>query len=90
MVRGYILSKSQPYKQTTIPESCFLVATRSTYTPTSTPEQLKSNSVDLTMPLTMPPAVPEPAVLSDWEAWRDENTIEICEISVSTAGSALC
>lgn len=51
---------------------------------------MKSNSVDLTMPLNMPPAVPEPAVSSDWEAWRDENTIEVCEISVSTAGSALC
>ena len=41
------------------------------------------------MGLAMPPAAPEPAVSSEWETWRGENTIELCEVNITVQGYLL-
>ncbi|THH09465.1 hypothetical protein EW145_g1983 [Phellinidium pouzarii] len=70
-------------------ESSILVATHSSFVPSAASESTPSSTADLTMSLSMNPPILEPVVTSEWETWRDESIIEVCEVSISIQGFLL-
>ena len=69
-------------------ESSILIATFSTFVPSSTSESHSINAEDpLSMSYTPEAFVPDYS--SEWEAWRDENVIDVCEVTYTTKGSQL-
>ncbi|KAH8120279.1 hypothetical protein DFH11DRAFT_48421 [Phellopilus nigrolimitatus] len=71
-------------------ESSILIATYSSFVPSVESDSFTANTSELAMSLAMGPApLSEPVIISEWETWRDENIIEVCEIGISIQGLLL-
>ncbi|KAI5123618.1 hypothetical protein M0805_003433 [Coniferiporia weirii] len=70
-------------------ESSILIATYSSFVPSPPSELVSSQAADLTMSLGMTQPLSEPVMSSEWETWRDDSIIEVCEVNISTQGFLL-
>ncbi|KAL5535488.1 hypothetical protein ACEPAF_3582 [Sanghuangporus sanghuang] len=66
-------------------ESSVLVSTYSSFVPGAAPESQRQRSADVNLSLTVP-AFEEPEATSNWETWRDEKVIDVCEVNISIEG----
>lgn len=69
-------------------ESAILIATRSSFVPSGRIRS-SANSEELNMSLGIPGVAGQASEIDDWESWRDENTLEISEASISIRNNHL-
>ncbi|KLO14499.1 hypothetical protein SCHPADRAFT_939554 [Schizopora paradoxa] len=70
-------------------ESSIIIATQSIFLPGSGPTAVPGTAVDMSISISMPPTSPEPTVTAEWTSWSAENTIELCEVTISVHGNLL-
>ena len=72
-------------------ESSLLISMFASFVPAATLNISSQNSTEMNLSLSVPPpSFEEPEITSNWDSWKDENIIEICEVNISVDGYLLC